>query len=52
MKKDLKVPYFSQLDNKYVPGGTCNVTSVAMCLAYRGIVGDGTGRRSATSSAR
>lgn len=45
MKKNLNVPYFSQLDNKYVPGGTCNVTSVAMCLAFFGIVGDGSERQ-------
>lgn len=33
----LSVPYFSQLNNKYQPQGTCNVTSVAMCLYYYGI---------------
>ena len=32
----LNVPYFSQLDNEYEPHGTCNVTSVAMCLAFLG----------------
>jgi hypothetical protein len=32
----LKVPYLSQLDNAGDPYGTCNVTSVAMCLAYYG----------------
>jgi uncharacterized protein YvpB len=37
----LNVPYASQLDNKYNPYGTCNITSVAMCLRYFGIVGDG-----------
>ena len=37
---DLPVPYFKQLDNKYNPSGACNVTSVAMCLRYFGIVGD------------
>lgn len=32
----LTVPYFSQLDNKNDPYGTCNVTAIAMCLAYFG----------------
>lgn len=32
----LKVPYLSQLDNALNPFGTCNVTSVAMCMAYFG----------------
>jgi hypothetical protein len=32
----LKVPYLSQLDNVDDPYATCNVTSVAMCLAYYG----------------
>ncbi|HEY9632459.1 MAG TPA: C39 family peptidase [Coleofasciculaceae cyanobacterium] len=32
----LKVPYLSQLDNVTDPYGTCNVTSVAMCMAYLG----------------
>ena len=34
---NLPVPYLSQLDHKYRPSGTCNVTSVAMCLMYFGI---------------
>lgn len=34
-------PYFSQLDNVNNPYGSCNVTSVAMCLWYFGIRGDG-----------
>lgn len=34
---DLKVPYLSQLDNQYNPHGSCNVTSVAMCLYYLGM---------------
>ncbi|MDJ0714811.1 MAG: C39 family peptidase [Prochloraceae cyanobacterium] len=34
---NLPVPYFSQRDNRHKPYGTCNVTSVAMCLAYYGI---------------
>ncbi|MCL1466517.1 C39 family peptidase [Argonema galeatum] len=33
----LPVPYFSQLNNRYKPEGTCNVTCVAMCLYYYGI---------------
>lgn len=32
----LKVPYFSQLNNLRDPYRTCNVTSIAMCLAYWG----------------
>lgn len=37
----LAVPYFSQLDNRLNPAGSCNVTSMAMCLHYHGIRGDG-----------
>lgn len=44
MKIDLKVPYLSQLDNLIAPGGTCNVTSVAMVMRYYGLVGDGQGQ--------
>lgn len=33
----LKVPYKSQLDNEFNPTGSCNVTSVAMCLEYYGV---------------
>lgn len=40
MSVDLKVPYFWQNDNRFNPSGSCNVTSVAMCLAYFGIAGD------------
>lgn len=29
-------PYFAQTDNRYNPSGSCNVTSVAMCLSYFG----------------
>jgi hypothetical protein len=36
MKKILEVPYKSQLDNKFDPLSTCNVTSIAMCLEYLG----------------
>lgn len=37
------VPYFSQLDNAYYPYIACNVTSLAMCLAFWGI--EPSGRR-------
>jgi uncharacterized protein YvpB len=33
----LNIPYKSQRDNKFNPGGSCNVTSVAMCLSYLGV---------------
>jgi hypothetical protein len=33
---ELKVPYLSQRDNEIAPGGTCNVTSIAMCMAFFG----------------
>jgi uncharacterized protein YvpB len=33
----LNVHWHWQLDNSYEPNGTCNVTSVAMCLEYFGI---------------
>jgi uncharacterized protein YvpB len=36
-----KVPHFSQLDNLHHPYGSCNVTSIAMCLWYYGIRGNG-----------
>jgi hypothetical protein len=32
----LNVPYKSQLDNEENPTGSCNVTSIAMCLEYLG----------------
>lgn len=32
----LSLPYFDQLDNSENPYGSCNVTSIAMCLAYLG----------------
>lgn len=38
------MPYFKQGDNLNNPGGTCNVTSLAMALAALGIVGDGNGQ--------
>lgn len=34
---NLDIPFFSQLDNHYNPTGSCNVTSVAMCLCYLGV---------------
>jgi hypothetical protein len=34
---NLPLPYFSQLDNRYRPHGTCNVTSVAMVAYFYGI---------------
>lgn len=33
---DLKIPYRSQLDNQENPTGSCNVTSLAMCLEFLG----------------
>ena len=39
--KVLGVPYFTQLDNELNPSGSCNVTSVGMCLWFAGIRGDG-----------
>lgn len=38
---DLDVTYFSQIDNQFNPHGSCNVTSIAMCLWSLGIRGDG-----------
>jgi uncharacterized protein YvpB len=35
-RKDLGVPYLSQVDNQNSPSGTCNLTSVAMVLQYFG----------------
>lgn len=40
MQKILDVLFFSQLDNIFNPYGSCNVTAIAMCLSYLGIVGD------------
>ena len=34
----LDVPFFSQLDNQRNPMGSCNVTCLAMALAYLGIL--------------
>jgi hypothetical protein len=35
----LPIPYKSQLDNEENPNGSCNVTSLAMCLEFLGISG-------------
>jgi uncharacterized protein YvpB len=35
----LNVPYQSQLDNAENPFGSCNVTSITMCLEYFGVKG-------------
>lgn len=40
----LNIPYHTQLNNEHNPYGSCNVTSVAMCLRFKGIVGDGDGQ--------
>jgi predicted chitinase len=34
---NLAIPYFSQRDNKRDPHQTCNVTCIAMCLAFYGV---------------
>jgi len=44
MKQLKNFPWFSQLDNKRNPYGSCNVTSVAMCLYYFGIRGNKDGQ--------
>jgi GH24 family phage-related lysozyme (muramidase)/uncharacterized protein YvpB len=36
-KFPLAVPFYPQLDNPRFPTGTCNVTSVAMVLAFHGV---------------
>ena len=36
-KTVLPVPYLSQVDNALNPGGSCNVTCIAICLTYYGI---------------
>lgn len=40
----LNVPYLSQTNNALNPGGSCNVTSVAMSMAWYGIKGTGNGQ--------
>lgn len=37
--KNLFLPYRTQLDNQLNPLGSCQVTSLAMCLTYWGIAG-------------
>jgi uncharacterized protein YvpB len=39
----LEVPYKSQRDNANNPDGSCNVTSLAMCLEFFGIAGQNSG---------
>jgi uncharacterized protein YvpB len=41
MKVIPNFPYRSQTDNYYNPEGSCNVTSIAMCLLHHGIRGSG-----------
>lgn len=38
---NLDIPFLPQYDNEHNPNGSCNVTSIAMCLSYWGIKGDG-----------
>lgn len=40
----LDIEYKSQLDNENNPTGSCNVTSLAMCLFKEGIIGNGDGQ--------
>jgi uncharacterized protein YvpB len=40
----LAVPYKSQLDNAFNPGGSCNATSLAMALEFLGVKGKGSGQ--------
>ena len=37
MKHEFKIPYLCQYDNALYPGGSCNMTSLAMCLMYYGV---------------
>lgn len=39
----LNVPYYTQQDNAHDWWRTCNITSIAMVMAYYKIVGDGSG---------
>lgn len=41
--RTLNIPYKSQLDNNLNPGGSCNVTSIAMCLEWLGVRPDAPG---------
>jgi len=40
----LGVPYKSQLDNAFNPGGSCNATSLAMALEFLGVKHTGSGQ--------
>ncbi|MBE9164190.1 C39 family peptidase [Tychonema sp. LEGE 06208] len=40
----IDVPFKSQLDNVLNPTGSCNVTSIAMCLAFFGVKPKGSGQ--------
>jgi hypothetical protein len=40
----LGVPYKSQLDNAFNPGGSCNATSLAMALEFLGVKHSGSGQ--------
>jgi uncharacterized protein YvpB len=41
---ELNVPYLSQLNNRFRPRATCNVTSLAMAMRYWGTVGSTSGQ--------
>jgi hypothetical protein len=41
MTKVVDMNYLCQWNNPVAPGGTCNVTAIAMCLSTFGIVGSG-----------
>lgn len=43
MKISIPVPYFYQWDNRLYPGGSCNLTCVAMALAKYGLKGPNLG---------
>ncbi|NES72711.1 MAG: hypothetical protein F6K24_49695 [Okeania sp. SIO2D1] len=45
VKKNIPMPYLSQVDNKYEPYAACNITCAAMCLMNFGIKGDGSERQ-------
>jgi Peptidase_C39 like family len=41
---ELNVPYLSQLNNRFRPRATCNVTSLAMAMRYWGTIGSTSGQ--------
>ncbi len=41
---ELNVPYLSQLNNRFRPRATCNVTAIAMVMRYWGYVHNGSGQ--------